>query len=575
MDFDELMDSNDFHVVRPKKFIRVEDSDDEGAGPSRLSGKPKKTKSSERFLKTNLVVVPLTLMTQWKSELECMINDEYQLSILLYHTDYMTPGEKKMYDQNPELLLKFDVILVTYGTLSNQFKYPKEEKKSILNGGGRHLLKQAGCLYQIKYLRIILDEAHVIKNRDAICSVCVTMLQSSRRWCLTGTALQNSTDDLYSLFRFIRLKPYDDWKRFRMDLSINPTQADMKKMHESGIKFNRDDRLKKLQTILKCVLLRRTKESRLDENSKEPIIKLVKKHFLDDKIEFSQAEKELYDAFEAKNIKRFKEIEHELHKHYQSILTMLLRMRQMVLHHLLVTNGVDLINKMMKEDQKTIKSLLKEMKYDVLERLAKMIKARDYPECAICLDVLDGPLSTQCGHVFCSECITNYCKMKERRDDLVGCPQCRKDTSSEELVPLVAVQKHLKLSGNDADDSLELAMQDRTAAKERMKDWQLSTKINRLVEILKETKEKNPGEKTIVFCSFTKMLDFVQAALRDNDIDYVRLDGTMNMNERAAACDALRNSKIVNVMLVSMKCGSVGLNLTCANRVVILDLWVN
>ena len=49
----------------------------------------------------------------------------------------------------------------------------------------------------------------------------------------------------------------------------------------------------------------------------------------------------------------------------------------------------------------------------------------------------------------------------------------------------------------------------------------------------------------------------------------------MKIADRVSAVNKLRQCEDVNVMLISLKCGSVGLNLTAANRVILLDLWWN
>ena len=43
----------------------------------------------------------------------------------------------------------------------------------------------------------------------------VWALKARRRWCLSGTPLQNSVEDLFSYFRFLRFAPYDDLGAFR------------------------------------------------------------------------------------------------------------------------------------------------------------------------------------------------------------------------------------------------------------------------------------------------------------------------------------------------------------------------
>lgn len=63
----------------------------------------------------------------------------------------------------------------------------------------------------------------------------------------------------------------------------------------------------------------------------------------------------------------------------------------------------------------------------------------------------------------------------------------------------------------------------------------------------------------------------VEEALDEAKIKYDRLDGTMKRDERSRAMDALKYDPACEVLLVSLKAGGVGLNLTAAERVYLLD----
>jgi len=67
------------------------------------------------------------------------------------------------------------------------------------------------------------------------------------------------------------------------------------------------------------------------------------------------------------------------------------------------------------------------------------------------------------------------------------------------------------------------------------------------------------------------MLDKIEDALDVKGIKYDRLDGTMKRDERIRAMDALKNDPACEVLLVSLKAGGVGLNLTAAQRVYLVD----
>ena len=61
--------------------------------------------------------------------------------------------------------------------------------------------------------------------------------------------------------------------------------------------------------------------------------------------------------------------------------------------------------------------------------------------------------------------------------------------------------------------------------------------------------------------------------LDDANIKYTRFDGTMSRDERSKAIDEFRNKKRVEVMLVSLRAGGLGLNLTAASRAYLVDAY--
>lgn len=99
-----------------------------------------------------------------------------------------------------------------------------------------------------------------------------------------------------------------------------------------------------------------------------------------------------------------------------------------------------------------------------------------------------------------------------------------------------------------------------------------STKIRYLLDILEK---ETPEHKVIVFSQFTSMLDLIQPFLKRHGYDYVRYDGSMRPDVREYNLNKLRNDKRTRILLCSLKCGGVGLNLTAASRVVLVEPFWN
>ena len=98
-----------------------------------------------------------------------------------------------------------------------------------------------------------------------------------------------------------------------------------------------------------------------------------------------------------------------------------------------------------------------------------------------------------------------------------------------------------------------------------------SSKIERLLEALEEAAED--GHKALVFSQWTGLLDLVEPHLRNSNIRFTRLDGSTR--DRASVVNAFQDDNGPPVMLVSLKAGGTGLNLTAADHVFLLDPWWN
>lgn len=81
----------------------------------------------------------------------------------------------------------------------------KEVKGWSRNNG---LVKEDSIIHSIKFHRLILDEAHSIKQRTTSVARACFALQSTYKWCLSGTPVQNRIGEFFSLLRFLEIKPF-------------------------------------------------------------------------------------------------------------------------------------------------------------------------------------------------------------------------------------------------------------------------------------------------------------------------------------------------------------------------------
>ena len=115
-------------------------------------------------------------------------------------------------DQNLSSLTDSDIVLTTYETLAADwrsdvrvlghlawFRVVLDEGKSYIRGIYHYWLTDL----------FLLPVAHWIRNSATDKFRAVNDLIAERRWCLTGTPVQNALNDLFSLTKFLRLHPFD------------------------------------------------------------------------------------------------------------------------------------------------------------------------------------------------------------------------------------------------------------------------------------------------------------------------------------------------------------------------------
>lgn len=146
---------------------------------------------------------------------------------------------------------------------------------------------------------------------------------ADRRLCLTGTPVQNKLDDMFALIKFLRLEPFDDkntWTEFI----------------GSPVKYGQPLGIARLQRIMKCITLRRTKESKTHAGDR--ILSLPPRQDQLLYLKFDEKEQAIYDQFFSESKAEFNELsdKNEVMKNYVGILQKILRLRQICDHWELV-----------------------------------------------------------------------------------------------------------------------------------------------------------------------------------------------------------------------------------------------
>ena len=128
------------------------------------------------FKMPNLIILPVVLIDQWKEQFEHTTG----------HTPVIYHGTMKK-NMSLHTLQRAPVVITTYGTILSDAK--TSDKK----------------LQNVNWTRIICDEAHHLRNRRTGITKSVLQLKSQIKWLITGTPIQNHTNDLYSLFDILSI----------------------------------------------------------------------------------------------------------------------------------------------------------------------------------------------------------------------------------------------------------------------------------------------------------------------------------------------------------------------------------
>ncbi|ODO05828.1 hypothetical protein I350_04889 [Cryptococcus amylolentus CBS 6273] len=508
------------HQVRGVKWMRQRESgrkyggilaDDMGLGKTVqtlariVEGKPTPAEKKAGYKGGTLIICPLAVMEQWATECNTKTSPGV-LKVTTHHTSSRTKLGKT--------LEGYDVVITTFATVSSEFGIYEKEMQSRLDdqldsdsddvapkGRKKAVKKKAtmSALFQVKWLRIVVDEAQNIKNRNTKQAKAAVALRAKYRWCLTGTPIQNNVEELFTLFQFLRARPLDDWQEFRIRISAL--------VKEGRTKIA----MKRLHVVLKAIMLRHGKK----------ILNLPGRTVQVMPCPFDEDERAFYEALEKKTSITFNKFvkSGSATANYTSVLTLLLRLRQACVHPSLVTNSLDM-GEALEADDVAKAAPVKDEADELADMLGGLGVAKG-KTCSICFVKLQDQTATHCA----------------------GC----------------------------------IGLTERVSARDKSSNLPPdSAKIRTLLKLLSEIDEKSGGqEKTIVFSQFTTFLNLVEPFLKKHKIAFVRYDGSMRNDKRQQSLQAIKNDPVVKVILISFKAGSTGLNLTCCNNVVLMDLWWN
>lgn len=445
---------------------------------------------AKRYRGNTLVICPKIVMTQWI--------DQYGLHLRPLagaHTPFLYHSMAKTGNATPAQLCAHELVVTTYDFL-------------------RTRTKNDAAIISVQWWRVVLDEAHQVKNHYTKRFEVIDALEATRRIGLSGTPLQNNIGDLFALMRFFRLEQF----RGSLTTSYQAWMTNVTlKVDTTGKKNEASEYVKKL---LHNLVIRRLKTSRWRGQV-------------------------LVDCMPKKN---------------QHVVNIPMRDDEFEIYQAIETSCIKMLEKYLKAGDAVAGSSAETAAFAKMHALrlcctvpslcikTKGRKVFDDAVCAVCETGITKQLRLfQCGCVVCVSC-----DMAAEKT----CVACEQSKGTGRQFAREHEDEEGESEGTD-DENGKVYIRDIASSK--------------LDALLKVIQALPTGDKVIVFSSWRMVLDAIEGSVLTNHKIRARVDGTCSNSERVREIQRFRTDPTCIILLMTVGAGSTGLDLQCANHVVFVD----
>ncbi|KAK3368855.1 SNF2 family N-terminal domain-containing protein [Lasiosphaeria ovina] len=467
----------------------------------------------------SLILVPPPLLDTWEEQLGQHVRQGGLTWRRHYGKDKLTEADN---------IATYDIIISTYNTVSADWNNEQKATKSVL--------------FSTPWKRIVLDEAHVIRNAQSQMSRAVCALNATARWAVTGTPIQNKIGDLAALLMFIRAYPYDNVKHFESDIG---------QMWKTG---NIEEAVNRLRKLSRGLILRRPKT----------VIELPPRTDLKFPIDFSPSERALYEKLKQQTIAGIEEAFRDGDSGGLASNSYITVMQRINALRMICDLGLNYDSRHdVAAAEEARNSDLKHWSA-VAQETFNLHREVHSVECSICEYVCHtaatpfiygtiepSPPSyfAKCLSYICSDCA----QRRLGQSEAVVCEH----TPSHSIAPV-------SLSWATSEDN-GAPTGSGTAS---VSSTQLSSKVTALISHLKWLPVDT---KSVVFSSWRMSLNLVEVGLKQAQIKYIRFDGKVRQQDRQTVIEKFRKDPTLRVFLLTLSCGAVGLTLTEASQAYLME----
>ncbi|XP_050057917.1 transcription termination factor 2-like isoform X3 [Aphis gossypii] len=479
-------------------------------------------RSNDDIIGGTLIVCPASLLSQWQNEF----------------TTKLKPGLLKVgqyYGINRNIaaieLAKNDVVMTSYSII--MWDYKKQQNSSPL--------------FHIKWRRIILDEAHQIRNKKTQTSLAVCNMTSMYRWAITGTPIHNKGADFFTLLKFIRCHPFDDWDVWKRWVGNN----DVAGQH-------------RLSLIVRTLMLRRTKQ----ELSKYTTFKIPTKTVHEIEIELSKEERNAYEKLLQFSSNLFATYLYD-RAAKEKVFDSSIKVQCKVQYFQEESQDKDKIFK----DHPELLKLFRKFKnideiqtYHILVLLLRLRQICCHPV------LIKGPIT--------EDNIKDVENIPEDFNEVSECnltnsdSYCNEDTrivNFPSIIDLSRLMSCLTLNEEPAKKNPELYNDNKIFEK----SW-ISSKIKKICDLINEKVLNGNNEKAIIVSQWPSFLYLIRENLSRYDVKMEMFSGTIPILKRNKIIKDFDNPNGgPQILLLSLKAGGVGLNLMAANHLFLMDVHWN